>query len=94
MAPVPDNTPPAGNGVGLAALVLGIFAVAFAFIPFAGEFLSAPAGLAAVTAGFIGWDRVDRGIATNRADALVGGLLGALALMTALLVYAATSGTG
>lgn len=94
MAPVPDNIPPSRNGVGLAALVLGIFAVAFTFIPFAGEWFSAPAGLAAVTAGFVGWDRVDRGIATNRADALVGGLLGAVALMTALLVHLATSGAG
>ncbi|MFD4406898.1 hypothetical protein ACFWPH_29445 [Nocardia sp. NPDC058499] len=94
MAPVPGHTPPVRNGAGLAALILGIFAVSFTFIPFAGEFLTAPAGLAAVIAGFIGWDRADRGIATNRADALVGGVLGAVALMMALLVYAATNGTG
>ncbi|WP_040794936.1 hypothetical protein [Nocardia higoensis] len=94
MAPAPGNNPPARNGVGLAALVLGIFSVAFTFIPFAGELLSAPTGFAAVTAGFIGWDRADRGIATNRADALVGGVLGAVAVMMALLVYVATNGHG
>ncbi|MFQ6226110.1 hypothetical protein [Nocardia sp. NPDC002869] len=43
-------------------------------------------------AGFIGWDRVDRGIATNRKDALIGGVLGFIAPMMTLLVYAATSG--
>lgn len=94
MAPVPDNTPPARNGAGLTALVLGIFSVAFTFIPLAGEILTAPAGLAAVTAGFIGWDRADRGVATNRADALVGGVLGAVALMMTLLIYVATRQTG
>ncbi|MGW6330942.1 hypothetical protein [Nocardia rhamnosiphila] len=94
MAPVPDNTPPARNGAGLTALLLGIFAVAFVFIPFVGEILTAPAGLAAVIAGFVGWDRVDRGIATNRADALIGGTLGIVALMMTLLIYAATSGVG
>lgn len=94
MAPVPDHNPPTGNGVGLAALVLGIFALGFTFIPLVGEILSAPAGLAAVAAGFVGWDRVDRGIATDRADALVGGLLGAVALMMALLIYVATNGAG
>ncbi|MEV0361308.1 hypothetical protein [Nocardia fusca] len=92
MAPDPDDTPPARNGAGLAALLLGIFAVAFAFIPFASEIFTAPAGLAAVIAGFIGWDRVDRGIATNRTDALIGGVLGVVALLLTLLVYAATSG--
>ncbi|MGW5383215.1 hypothetical protein [Nocardia sp. NPDC003963] len=94
MAPAPDDTPPSRNGAGSAALLLGIFAVAFCFIPFAGEILTAPAGLAAMVAGFIGWDRVDRGIATNRADALIGGVLGAVALLMTLLVYAAANGVG
>ncbi|WP_280235196.1 hypothetical protein [Nocardia cyriacigeorgica] len=92
MSPDPDDAaPPPRNGVGLAALVLGIFALAFVFIPFTGEVLTVPAGIAAVTAGFIGWDRADRGIASNRGDALVGGVLGAVALMVTLLIYAATS---
>ncbi|WP_278265378.1 hypothetical protein [Nocardia sp. AG03] len=81
--------PPPRNSVGLAALVLGILGLALSFIPFTGEFVAIPCAVAALITAYIGYDRVDRvdrGIATNRADAVVGGLLGLLALMTAMLI--------
>ncbi|GAB09588.1 hypothetical protein GOARA_043_00630 [Gordonia araii NBRC 100433] len=89
-----DQGPPPRNGVGLAALTLGIVAVALVFIPFSTEIVTAAVGIAAVVAGFIGWDRADRGIATNRSDALIGGILGLLASIAALMVYSATNGGG
>ncbi|MET9216185.1 MULTISPECIES: hypothetical protein [unclassified Nocardia] len=88
--PDPQVPPPPRNGVGLLALVLGIVAFVLSFIPFAGEFLAAPTAVAAVTAAFFGWDRIERGEADNRADTLVGGVLGALALGLTLLIYLAT----
>ncbi|MFE3546403.1 hypothetical protein ACFXK0_25865 [Nocardia sp. NPDC059177] len=85
-------TPPPRNGAGLTSLVLGIVACALAFIPFAGEILGIPTAVAAVAAAFVGWDRIERGVATNRTDTVVGGVLGALALTLSLLVYLATHG--
>ncbi|MFC6013064.1 hypothetical protein [Nocardia lasii] len=88
--PGPEALPPPRNGVGLAALILGIVACACSFIPFISEFLAAPCAVAAVVAAFVGWDRIERGVATNRLDTLVGGILGALALGVIALVYLAT----
>lgn len=88
--PEPVAPPPPRNGMGLAALILGIVAFTFSFIPFLSEFLAAPSAVAAVAAAFINWDRIERGRATNRADTLAGGILGALALAMTLLVYLAT----
>ncbi|MCA2208779.1 MULTISPECIES: hypothetical protein [Nocardia] len=84
------QVPPPRNGAGLLSLVLGIFACGFSVIPFASEFLAVPAAVIAVGAAFVGWDRIERGIATNRADTIAGGILGALALGVATLVYLAT----
>ena len=76
---------------GNAALAFGAVAVLFVFVPVAGDFIAGAAGLAALVAGYIGFDRVDQGVATNRGDAIVGAGLGALALMIMLVVFAAAS---
>lgn len=89
--PAPEAPPPR-NGAGLAALVLGIVACAFSFVPGFGELVAAPAAVASVATAFVGWDRIERGVATNRMDTVVGGVLGAFALGLTLLVYLATHG--
>ncbi|MFD3509756.1 hypothetical protein [Nocardia sp. NPDC058666] len=91
--PEPQAPPPPRNGMGLAALILGITACVFSFIPFLSEFLAAPAAVGAVAAAFISWDRIEHGTATNRADTIAGGILGALALAVIVLVYLATHGS-
>ncbi|WP_410877044.1 hypothetical protein [Nocardia sp. A7] len=88
--PGPETNPSPRNGVGLAALVLGIIACAVSFIPVVSEFVAAPAGIGAVAAAFVGWDRIENGVATNRADTIAGGILGAIALAVTALVYLAT----
>ncbi|MFD1811961.1 hypothetical protein [Rhodococcus gannanensis] len=82
--------PETRNGAGSTAFIAGIIAAVFAFIPFIGEFVAIPAGLIAVVGGWIGLDRVDRGVATNRRDALIGAGLGIAALFVVFLVFAAT----
>ncbi|MFB7874523.1 hypothetical protein ACFC06_04670 [Nocardia sp. NPDC056064] len=74
------------NGVGLAALVLGVLGLGLSFVPLLSEFLAIPCSIAALIACYVGCDRVERGLATNRTDAIVGGVLGALALLMALLI--------
>ena len=49
-----DVTPPHRNGVGLAALVAGFVAVAFAFVPIIGDIVAAPTALCAIVLGLIG----------------------------------------
>lgn len=78
------------NGAGSAALVLGVVAIAFTFIPIVGDFIAIPAAIGAVIMGLIGFDRADQGSATNRRDAIVGISLGVVALLIALIVFAAT----
>ena len=46
------------NGLGTAALVLGVVAIVFAFVPIIGEFVAAPAAVTAVIFGLVGLDRV------------------------------------
>lgn len=71
-------------------MVLGVSAMVALFIPIVGEFVTGPAAIAAVGAAFIGFDRADKGHATNRTEAIIGGGFGLLALLFLLLVFAAT----
>ncbi|MEE2032598.1 hypothetical protein [Rhodococcus chondri] len=81
------------NGVGHTALVVGIFAAVFAFVPIVGDLVSVPAALIAVACGWIGLARVDKGLATNHREALGGAVLGITALFVVFLVFVATHGT-
>ncbi|MGE2836123.1 hypothetical protein [Mycobacterium sp. SMC-4] len=80
------------NGAGQAALVLGVVAIVFVFVPVIGDFVSIPAAIGAVITGIAGFDRADRGRATNRLDAVIGGVLGLVALLVTLLIFAAVHG--
>jgi hypothetical protein len=92
IAPQDTPTPSPRNGAGNVALALGVAAIMFIFVPIVGEFIAIPAAIGAVVTGFIGFDRVDQGRATNRRDAVVGGTLGALALLIMLVMFAAVHG--
>ena len=79
------GTQPPRNGLGTAALVLGILALLVAWIPFIG-LLGLLLGIAALTLGIIGRGRVRRGQATNGCAALAGIITGAIAIVLAIVM--------
>ena len=78
------------NGAGALALWTGLLALAFAFFPFVGEFVSVPTALVAIVAGWVGMQRADRFVATNGGEAITGLLLGVGGLAVTAIVMAAT----
>ena len=72
------------NGMGTAALVLGIVGFLLAILVVGGLL-----GLLAVIFGFVGLSRVRRGEATNRGSAIAGIVLGAIAVVLAGILVAA-----
>lgn len=72
------------NGVGTAALVLGIIGVVLSWTVYAGFIL----GVLAICFGSVGLARAKRGEATNRGSAMAGLVLGivAVALLAVLIV--------
>lgn len=92
-SPYPYGTAPK-NGLGTAALVLGIIGVVLSWTVYLGVIL----GALAIIFGGIGLGRAKRGEATNRGSAMAGLVLGivAIALLALLVVvgvglYASTS---
>ncbi|WP_320781216.1 DUF4190 domain-containing protein [Streptomyces sp. CRN 30] len=73
------------NGFGIAALVLGLLAAVLFWTVIGGIAL----GVLAVVFGILGHRRKKRGIASNGAMALIGAVLGALALIASSLILAA-----
>lgn len=67
------------NGLGVAALVVGIVSVLLGVVPLLGF-----VGLVAVVLGVVGLSRVRRGLATNRGMSITGIVLGGLAVLAAL----------
>ncbi len=84
----PAGAPPARvvrNGLGVAALVLGILSLVFMFLfPPIGVVL----GILAVVFGIIGVRRVRRGEATNRGQAMAGGITGGVGLVVSVALLA------
>lgn len=86
--PAPQGPPPGGfapqqparNGLGVAALILGIIG-ALSGIPMLLFWLAAPLGILALIFGLIGNGRVKKGLATNKGVALTGVILGAIAII-------------
>lgn len=87
-----DSRPLPHDGAGHAALALGLVAVIATFVPVIGELVVIPVAIGAAVAGFVGFDRVEHGRATNRGDALVGGGLGVIMLLINVAVLAAVHG--
>lgn len=77
--PYAPAAPAPRNGLGIAALVVGIVALALAWIPLVGF-----VGLVAVVLGIIALSRVRRGLATNRGVSITGVVLGAVAVVAAI----------
>ncbi|SFS65961.1 DUF4352 domain-containing protein [Saccharopolyspora flava] len=87
----PAYTPPSApvqprNGMGTAALVLGIIALLLAWIPLIG-FIGFILGALAIVLGIIGIVRARKGRATNLAVAAVGTGLGAVAFVLSTVVF-------
>ena len=81
----PATAGPPRNGMGTAALVLGIVALLGFWTVILGILL----GLLAVVFGVIGRKRASRGEATNGGAALAGAILGGLALVAGIVILAA-----
>lgn len=81
------------NELGTAALVLGIIAAVFAFIPIAGIFIAIPLAVLATIFGTIGIVRAVKGRATNKGSAISGTALGAFAFILTIVMTAAVFGT-
>lgn len=93
-ATVPAYPRPMANGLGIAALVIGVVALPFSLLVVGGLF-----GVLAIILGFVGRGRVKRGEADNPGVALAGILTGLLAVLISVvlvlvLVVFATSDTG
>jgi hypothetical protein len=85
----PDATggPAPRNGLGLAALILGIIAILTCWIVIGGVF-----GLLAIILGALGAGRARRGRATNRGVAITGIVTGAVGLLLTVVIVV-TAGT-
>ncbi|GAB7033054.1 DUF4190 domain-containing protein [Streptomyces sp. NPDC021749] len=74
----------ARNGLGIAALILGIIG-ALSGIPMILFWLAGPLGILALIFGLVGMSRAKKGQATNKGVAITGTILGALALILAVV---------
>lgn len=72
------------NGLGIAALVLGIIGLVTSWFIFGGLL-----GLLAIILGFVGLGRVRRGEANNRGVSITGIVLGVLSVVIAVLIAVA-----
>jgi len=78
----PMGPPPtATNGLAVGALIVGIVALLTSFIPLVGPFIAIPGGLVAVILGLIGL-----GKKTSKGLAITGTILGALAIVIAIVM--------
>jgi hypothetical protein len=97
--PVPPAPPPpaydaersprsheARNGIGTAALVLGVIAVVVSLIPVL-NFFTWPLGILAIVFGAVGWNRANKGQATNKKLAIAGLVLGVVSFLVTCLIY-------
>lgn len=76
---------PARNGLGTAALVLGIIGLVFAVIPFL-FWIGTVLGLLALILGIVGRGRAKRGEATNKGAALAGAVLGMVGIVVSVII--------
>lgn len=75
------------NGLGIAALVLGIVSI-LAAVTLIGVILGIPLGLLALILGIIGMRRVGKGVATNKGVAIAGIVTGLLGLILSIAIVA------
>lgn len=82
------------DSAGEYALLLGIAALACAFIPVIGDLITLPVALGAVALGFVGIRRHQHGRAWRAIVATLGIVLGAGALAVVALLFIATNQPG
>lgn len=87
-----QETKPRPRGLGGPALFTGVLAMVFAFVPFVGEYVAAPAAVVAIVLGLIGFDRAEKGLTDDGGRALAGAVLGLLAALVVVFVLLATMG--
>jgi hypothetical protein len=88
----PETEPRPRHGLGGVALFAGVLALVFAFVPIVGEFVAAPAAVLAIVLGLIGFNRAEKGLATDGGRALTGAVLGLVAGFVVFLMFIATMG--
>ncbi|MCA1781700.1 MAG: hypothetical protein LC679_05840 [Intrasporangiaceae bacterium] len=81
---------PPRDRIGDAALTCGMVALMFVFVPIIGDFIAAPAAATAVLLALASIIRENRDLSAHSSRALTGGLLGAIAALITLMVFAAT----
>ncbi len=74
--------PPPKNGIGIAAMVVGIVALFLFWIPFLGVIVA----IVGLVLGIVGIRKASRGEATNKGMAIAGVATGGLALVGSLLI--------
>jgi hypothetical protein len=84
--PPPQQLPPMRNGLGTAALVLGIVGAVVALIPIIG-FIGFICGLVGVCLGIAGINRASKGRADNRTTAIIGTILSVLAVIISIVIW-------
>ena len=92
----PPPEPPAKNGLGTTALVLGILSVVLAFVPILG-FVSYPLAILGVVFGLVGLRRVSKRAATNRGVSLAGlitSVLGFVLVIVSTITYVGAINAG
>ncbi|MDQ4118844.1 MAG: DUF4190 domain-containing protein, partial [Actinomycetota bacterium] len=93
MSTVPQHGQPGApapaprNGLGVAALILGVIAILTCWIVIGGVF-----GLLAIVLGVLGAGRARRGRATNRGVSIAGVVTGAIGLVLSIVIVV-TAGT-
>jgi hypothetical protein len=80
----PQQPPAPRNGFGIVALCLALVGLLFGMVPFTGV-VAVILGLLALVLGFLGYGRVQQGIATNKKMTLTGTALGLVALVLGVL---------
>jgi hypothetical protein len=88
--------PPPKNGMGTAALVLGILAIVLAFIPIVG-FFSYPLAVLGIVFGLVGVSRAKKRHATNKGVAisgLIASVVGFVLVIISTVIYFGAIGAG
>jgi hypothetical protein len=84
--PQQQQQPPMRNGLGTAALTLGIVGAVVALIPIIG-FIGFICGLVGVCLGVAGINRANKGGADNRTTAIIGTVLSVVAVIISIIVW-------
>lgn len=93
--PYAQQPPPPSNGLGVAALVLGILAILLAFIPILG-FVAYPLAIVGIILGLVGLGRVRKGRASRgiTVAGLIASVVGLVLVIVSTVIYVGAIGAG